>query len=141
MRRAERYEKHEKHEKNEKGEKNEKNEKGGGGGMLGALIGGLVLIWLGATVYFQEVGYLGSNLWPGYFVLGLGVILLADAFVRVAQGFRGYIGLAIGGAVLVFVGLTVIESNWQNFWPLILVVLGVAVIAGGLTGRRRSPTP
>lgn len=84
---------------------------------------------------------MGSDLWPGYFLLGLGVILLLDGFVRMMQGYRGYIGLPIGGAVLVFVGFTVIESSWQSFWPLILILLGVAVIAGGLAARGRSPTP
>jgi len=144
MRRAERRERYEKQEKNEKGEKNEKNEKqekGRGGGIGGALVGGLVLVWLGLAVYFQQVGYLNTEMWPGYFIIGLGAILLLDGLVRLAQGFRGYIGLAIGGAVLVFVGLTIVESSWQNFWPLILVVLGLAVIVGGITGRRRSPTP
>ena len=108
MRRAERRERYEKHEKGEKAEKNEKQEKGRGGGIGGALVGGLVLIWLGLAVYFQQIGYLSPNLWPGYFVVGLGAILLLDGLVRLAQGLRGYIGLAIGGAVLVFVGLTIV---------------------------------
>lgn len=135
-----RMERGEKHEKHEKGEKNEKQEKGGGS-TGGALAGGSVLIWLGITFYLQRVGVLGADIWWAYFLLGIGGILIADGLVRSLQKDRAFPGLLIGGAVLVLIGATSIQSGWQDFWPLLLVVLGVAVIAGGLTSRRRSPTP
>jgi hypothetical protein len=142
QRRMERRERrmHEKQEKGEKAEKGEKQEKGGGS-MAGPLVGGSVLIWLGISVYLERIGVFSSNIWPAYFLVGLGLILVADGLVRSLQRDRAYFGLLIGGAVLVLVGATIIQSSWENLWPLLLVLLGVAVIVGGLTARRRSPTP
>jgi peptidoglycan/LPS O-acetylase OafA/YrhL len=134
---------HEKGEKSEKGEKHEKEEKmeKGGSGMGGALVGGLVLIWLGIAVYLQQTGTFSSNDWSAYFLVGLGLILVADGLLRSMQGSRAFTGLIIGGAVLVLIGATVVQSSWQSFWPLILVIIGVAVIVGGFSARRRSPSP
>jgi hypothetical protein len=132
-----RYEKEEKHEKHEKGEKREKGE----GGMGGALVGGSVLIWLGITFYLMTIGYLGSQVWWAYFVLGIGIILLVDGLVRGLQRSRAFPGLVIGGAVLVLVGATAIQTGLQNLWPLVFVLIGALIIVGGLAGRRRSPTP
>jgi len=137
---GERHQRHEKSEKHEKAEKSEKQEKGAGG-MGGALIGGAVLIWLGLSVYLQQAGVISSSNLGAYFLFGLGAILVADGLLRSLQGSRAYSGVIIGGAVLMFLGLAVIESSWQTFWPFILVVLGLAVILGGFSARRRSPTP
>jgi len=139
QRRMERRARHA-HEKGEKAEKNEKQEKGGSG-MGSALVGGAVLIWLGLTVYLQQTGVLSANNLGGYFLFGLGAILVVDGLARSLGGSRAYSGVTIGGAVLMFLGLAVIESAWQNFWPLILVALGIVVIVGGFSARRRSPSP
>lgn len=135
----EQSEKHEKHEKQEKGEKREKHEKGGT--MGGAFVGGSILIWLGITFYLQNIGYLASDIWWAYFILGIGVILIVDGLAGAIRKHPGYLGLLIGGAVLGFLGLSSILSLWQNLWPLFIVLLGAAVIVGGLASRRRSPTP
>ena len=141
MGRVEMAEKHEKHEKREKGEKREKREKSGGS-MGGALLGGSILIWLGVSFYLQTIGVLSASIWWAYFLLGLGVILIAYGLVRVLQAGPAYTGLLIGGAVLAFIGAAnIVSSVWQDAWPLFLILLGVAVIVGGLTARRRSPTP
>jgi len=52
----------EKGEKGEKREKNEKEEKGGRGSLLGAAVGGLILIWLGVSFYLEENGYLPGDI-------------------------------------------------------------------------------
>jgi hypothetical protein len=136
-RRAEKAEKHEKHEKGEKGEKQEKS----GGPLGGALVGGSVLIWLGITFYFQTIGVLSSNNSWAYFLLGMGVILMADGVVAAMQKRPAFIGLLIGGAAIALIGAGNILSSWQNLWPLFLILVGIAVIVGGFTARRRSPTP
>lgn len=137
-------EKHEKHEKGEKGEKNEKGEKGEGGGFLGALVGGSILIWLGVTFYLEQNGYLRSDIWWAYFLTGIGAILILQGVVFYTRGHRGF-GSVIGGAVLVFIGLSAIATSTVNlateFWPLLIVAMGVFVLAGGITSRRRAPRP
>jgi len=132
------------HEKAEKSEKGEKREKGGQGGMLGAMVGGLILIWLGITFYFQETGYLPSDYWWAYFIAGLGVILILQGIVIYTRGHVGY-GPVVGGAILAFIGLSTIATHnftiQAQLWPLILVALGVIVIVGGVAARRRVPAP
>src|SRR5579875_768758 len=108
------YRRHEKQEKNEKAEKGEKG-RGPGGSLIGPIVGGLILIWLGVTFYLQESGVISSSNWWAYFLVGIGVILI---------------------------GLTYISNySFGNLWPLILVAIGVAVIASAYAGRRRSPAP
>ena len=69
--RRHRDEKNEKGEKNEKNEKNEKDSRGekaekgekneGSGAMWGAVMGGLIVLWLGVTFLFRQYGYIGEQ--------------------------------------------------------------------------------
>ena len=142
--RAGRGEKSEKNEKQEKHEKNEKGEKGGSGGFLGAVVGGLILIWLGVTFFFQQNGYLPSDVWWAYFLSGIGVILILQGVVIYSRGHRG-LGSMIGGAVLLLIGMSAIATTQFSFpttlWPLFLVAVGVFVLFAGITSRRRVPAP
>lgn len=139
-----RGEKAEKREKQEKHEKEEKGEKGSSGGMLGAVVGGLILIWLGTTFFLEQNGYLASNIWWAYFIAGVGVILILQGVVVYSRGHWG-LGPTVGGAVLIFVGLSSIASVQLSFgtrlWPLLLVALGVFVLFVGIASRRRVPAP
>ncbi len=138
MPRGEKHEKHEKHEKNEKGEK------AAGGGMLGALVGGLVLIWLGITFFLEQNGNLPSDIWWAYFVLGVGAILIMEGAVIYTRGHYG-LGPVIGGVFLIFAGVSAIATNnyriQTQIWPLAIVVIGVLVLASGFVFRRRVPKP
>jgi hypothetical protein len=139
-----RNERREKHEKGEKHEKNEKAEKGGGGGMLGPVVGGLVIIWLGTTFYLEQNGYLASDIWWAYFISGIGVILILEGVVIYSRGHVG-LGPVIGGAILVFAGVSSIATSNFKFqtqlWPLFLVAIGFLVLLGGISSRRRVRAP
>jgi hypothetical protein len=134
----------EKAEKHEKGEKNEKAEKSGTGVMLGAVVGGLVLIWLGITFFLQQNGDLPSDIWWAYFVLGVGAILILDGSIIYSRGHIG-IGPVIGGALLLFAGASAIATNdyriQTQLWPLVIIIFGVLVLVSGLTLRRHVPQP
>ncbi len=132
-RRAERYEKYEKGEKHA-----EKVEKGRGGGVMGPIIGGSILIWLGVTFYLEQIGYLPSADWWAYFLAGIGAIIIIQGLIGYAMYRVPYIGSFIGGAIILLIGLAFV-SNLGNIWPLILVVIGVALLASSLTARRRRP--
>jgi hypothetical protein len=134
----------EKYEKHEKSEKREKGEKASGGGMLGAVVGGLVLIWLGVTFFFEQNGNLSSDIWWAYFILGVGAILILEGVVIYTRGHYG-LGPIIGGAFLIFAGMSAIATNdykiQSNLWPLAIVVIGLLVLLSGFAFRRRVPTP
>lgn len=129
-------------EKGEKGEKNEKGEKGGesGGAVIGPLIGGAILIWLGLTFYLQQLGYLGGNWWA-LFIVGIGIILILQGFLLYGRSHRPFFGPFIGGAILIIIGLSAYYNSVNNLWPLILVVIGLAVLASAFGYRRRTPPP
>jgi len=137
-----RYEKREKHEKQEKREKGEKQEKGRGD-LAGALTGGLILILLGVLLYYSTLGTTAisyGNFWQ-YFMIGVGAILILQGIIRYSQRGTPYIGSFIGGAVLMIIGFAFVSNSNYAFWPLILVILGIAAIASAFTARRRVPVP
>ncbi|MGA2308931.1 MAG: zinc-ribbon domain-containing protein [Candidatus Bathyarchaeia archaeon] len=67
----EKSEKHEKREKSEKHEKHEKHEYG----FMGPLIGGVILLFIGAALYLRVTGYDVAILWALFFVL-IGVLII-----------------------------------------------------------------
>ena len=137
---AEKQEKQEKQEKGEKGERNEKGEKDQGG--TGPLTGGLVLIWLGITFFLTTSNYIAWSQWWAYFILGLGAIFLLRAAIVYASNRRKglVVGPAIAGLVLIVVGLASI-LNVTNWWWLILIALGVAIVVMALRERSQNPRP
>lgn len=132
----------EKDEKNEKGEKGEKAEKGGGGGaLLGGIIGGAILIWLGISFYLQEIGYLAAFNWWALFIAGIGVILIFQGVYLYTRSRKPIIGPLIGGGILLVIGLAFFFNSFVNLWPLILVIIGLAIVASAFGARRRTPPP
>ncbi len=128
------------HEKQEKQEKQEKSEKGRGGDVTGPVTAGLVLIWLGLTFYLQENGYFPAGDWWAYFLMGMGAIFILQGGLRFVMNRRPFIGSFIAGAALVVIGFSFIQGV-ANLWPLILVVIGVAIMLSAFSARRRRPTP
>ncbi len=143
--RREKREKGEKHEKREKEEKHEKEEpEKREGDKLGAFVGGAVLILLGVMFYLVQIGTYGLTWtnWWWYFLFGLGCILIAYAALRAAvTTYRATAaGPLIGGVILCLVGLAGV-INIRNWWPLILIGVGIAIIIGSFVAISRSPTP
>lgn len=133
----EKDEKGEKREKEEKGEKSEKNE-----GPWGAVVGGLVLLWLGAVFLLRQYGYLSWGDFGAWFLLGLGIILILRGVIALAQG-NGWTrsnGYIIGGAIVTILGINGIYG-WSTWWPFIFIILGVGVILSAIMARSRNPRP
>ncbi len=82
--RKEAYEKHEKQEKQEKEEKGEKHEKGETG-RFWALIGGLILVVLGATSLITIVFRLPSEWRGAFFLVAVGVLFIIFAIYGAAR--------------------------------------------------------
>ena len=101
------------------------------------LTGGLVLILLGVLFLLTEMGRIGWVDWWAYFLVGLGAIFLLEAFFRVfsAEGRRGAGGKVIAGLILVVIGGAHLVG-FEEWWPLILIAVGVGVLISGLLRRR-----
>ncbi len=97
---------------------------------------GLVLILIGVLFFLQNQGLIGADRWWQYFLVGLGIIFLIDAAFRYRQGpdEGAARGRVIVGVILMGIGI-VFLAGASAWWPLILIVVGVAVIAGGLWRR------
>jgi cation transport ATPase len=76
-------EKSEKHEKHEKGEKHEKHEYS----FMGSLIGGMILLFIGAALYLSATGYHVAVLWALFFVL-IGVLIIVGGIYGVIVAAR-----------------------------------------------------
>jgi len=136
--REEKREKQEKGEKREKGEKAEKHEKEARG--VAPIIGGVILIYLGITFYLVATNVVSWEDWWSYFLLGLGGILIVQALlISVLTKMRAY-GFLIGGGVLCLIGASGILGI-RDWWWLILVAIGLAMILSTLRERRRTPRP
>ncbi len=145
--RFERREKGEKAEKREKGEKREKAEKGEKAEKREveasvAIVAGAILILMGITIYIAlEEQIAWREMW-GYFVFGVGCILLVLAILRYATtSLRGSaIAPLVIGVILCALGIGgVLEV--REWWPYILMAVGVIIIVAGWAAARRSPRP
>lgn len=101
-----------------------------------AVFAGLLLILLGVLLFLASQGIVSWDKWWQLFLIGLGVILLIDVFLRYSQDkARGFpMGRIIAAIVLIVIGVVFIISA-VNWWPLVLVVVGVAILIGGLVRR------
>jgi hypothetical protein len=127
-------------EKQEKGEKEEKREKSGD--RTGPIMGGLILIWLGISLYLAQTHYIVWDTWWPYFIIGVGVILIVIAVIRYSssQHKAPAMGFLIAGAVMLIIGFAgVVGMN--DWWPFVLIAIGVVVIFGGMRARARTPRP
>jgi len=145
----EKYEKHEKHEKHEKSGKYEK-----GGEKFGPFMGGFILIWVGICLYLAYFNHIDWSIFWAYIVTGIGVILLVVGVLvaRFPDERSNPRGMLLGGVVMLVLGVVSIAlwhgaridfwaSFWSSFWIFIPIIIGIMIIIGGLTARRRSPRP
>jgi hypothetical protein len=101
------------------------------------LLPGLVLILLGVLLFLTIRGTLEWDSWWQYFLIGLGGIFLLDGLIHYwhpATRYRGA-GRFVPGLILVLVG-TAFVIGFSEWWPLVLVGVGVAILLGMLFRRR-----
>jgi hypothetical protein len=104
---------------------------------LSRIFTGLIVIWLGITLYMENQDWLDYSWWA-YFILGIGILLIVEACIRMYQnnGYSGQ-GKLIGGSVLIAVGGSHIY-NIDNWWPLIFIAVGLMIIVMNLR-REKNP--
>jgi hypothetical protein len=129
-------------EKSEKNEKGEKGEKGRGSDIVGAIFGGGVIIWLGITFWLGQVYPVSWANWWAFFIAGIGALMIILGVLRAAMKGSTYefSGFFIGGAILMIIGLA-FAYGLTLYWPYILILLGILVIAVAVLARMRTPRP
>lgn len=107
--------------------------------VISAILGGVFLILLGVLLFLATQGILSWDKWWQFLIIGLGIIFLIDSVIRYQkEGSRGFrFGRLIAGIVLIGVGVAFLLGN-VFWWPLIIVVVGVAIIVGGLVRSRQN---
>ncbi len=105
---------------------------------LSGMTGGLILILLGVLFLLTTMDYISWGDWWKLFLMGLGVILILEAIIRsVSPSYRKDIrGKLIGGFVLIFIGGSFV-IGWSNWWPLILIAVGVGILLSSLWKAKR----
>jgi len=121
--------------------------------MLGTVVWALIFIWAGVVLLADNLGQLarlqlpvpyvvgpwrqlGLEAWPLIF-LGAGVLVCVEVVLRLLVP---ALRRPIAGRVLiavVFLGLGLGSlTNWMLIWPLLLIVVGVAMLLDGLLHGR-----
>lgn len=104
---------------------------------LRGLFWGLILILVGVLFFIdQQQGIGWDTLWK-YLLIGLGAIFIIDGLAHLwIPGFRdSQLGRFIPGVVLLFIGLAFL-FNFSQWWPIILIAVGVIILLSFLFRRR-----
>jgi hypothetical protein len=138
--RRERSEKSEKDTRGEKSEKNEKNE--GPGAIWSAVMGGLILLWLGVSYLLRQNNYISRGNWWSVFTVGVGLLLVARGILFYTQksNWQAASGMIAGGLILALISIAS-YMGVSDWWPFIIILIGVFVIIGALMGRKTHPRP
>jgi len=96
---------------------------------ISGLFFGLILILLGVVFFLSAQGWISWGDWWKYFIIGLGFIFLIEVLVRYTKPAyrRPIFGKLIAGIILICVGAAFI-GGIGNWWPLILIIVGLAIL-------------
>lgn len=102
---------------------------------------GLILIWIGVLWFLRAEKILVSGEWWQWFLIGLGGIFILDRLIRYASPVhrRPMFGRILLGLILIAIGVSFIFGV-GTWWPLIVVVVGIAVIVYAIQRVRKPGT-
>ena len=105
---------------------------GGGSSVIdGKISGGILVAWLGVSFFLKEMSLINGHLWWPVFAAGIGVLLILRG-VMIYENTKYWSndkGAFIGGAFFILLSLLsfVNFGYLANFWPVILVFLGISI--------------
>jgi len=100
------------------------------------ILGGLILLVLGISFLLANQQVIGWDIWWQYFLVGLGTVFLIDAAIQYFRDHRPFFhGKVIAGIILIGIGV-VFLAGVTVLWPVIIIVVGLAILLGGLLRRR-----
>jgi hypothetical protein len=94
--------------------------------------GGILLGWLGVSLLFREMSIIAVQFWWPMFSAGIGVLLILRG-IMIYENTRYWSndkGAFIGGAFLILLSILnfVDFGPLVNFWPVLVVILGVSIL-------------
>jgi hypothetical protein len=106
----------------------------------GAWVGGTILIVLGVLLLANNLGYFLPRNWWAVFLLIPAAGSFASAWSMYQRNGKtvtaGVRGAVVGGLILVLLTvLFFIDFDWGKYWPVILILLGVAALGGNAWRR------
>lgn len=106
-----------------------------------AILVGLIIIWIGALWFLRAKELLVSGEWWQWFLVGLGGIFILDRLIRYASPVyrRPMFGRILFGLILIAIGVSFIYGI-ETWWPLIVVMVGIAVIVYAIHRARKPGT-
>lgn len=101
------------------------------------LLTGMIFILAGAFIFADNMGYLDGG-WFWWLVFSVGVLLMLEAVVRTISNGSAKPSLTnlVWGVILVGIGANQIYGLDQ-WWPMILIGIGLIFILNGLRETRR----
>lgn len=109
-------------------------------GERGPWIGGLILIALGIIFLARNLGAPLPENWWAVFILIPAVASFSSAWSMYQRAGRQVTarvrGAIIAGCILVVLSAALFFGfEWGKYWPAILILVGIAVLAGGVWRR------
>jgi hypothetical protein len=108
----------------------------------GAFIAAAILVGVGILFLLQNLGYaIPTNLWS--LLLLIPAIFALAGLWKKYQANGGRFGPGMAGSLItavILIGLTIvflfdIDINWGLFWPVLLIVIGFAVLLQSLARK------
>ena len=98
----------------------------------GKISGSILVAWLGGSFYLKEMSIISGQLWWPVFSAGIGVLLVLRGIMiyENTKYWSNDKGAFIGGAFFILLSLLsfVNFSFLVNWWPVIIVILGIGII-------------
>ena len=97
----------------------------------GKVFGGVFMMWLGVSFLLKEMNYIRDSMWWPVFAAWFGVLLVLRGIMvyqntSIWDESKGHV---FGGAFFIFLSL-VSYLNFDNWWPVILIGIGLSIILG-----------
>jgi predicted membrane protein len=111
----------------------------GGGGGGGGIVAGLVVAALGVLLLLRELEMLPNaiSIWGMWPLILVGIGLGHAGKHRSVAGILFGLVLAALGAALLLGNLGILEVGIWQYWPVLIVLAGVAIMFGGARHRSR----
>jgi|YelNatPaOPRAMG01_1025707.scaffolds.fasta_scaffold11595_7 hypothetical protein len=100
---------------------------------------GLFLVWTGVLWFLRAESILTMGEWWQWFLVGVGIILILERLIRYLLPVyrRPVLGRIFLGMTLIAIG-TSFMLGVNAWWPLVVAILGVAIIVYAIHRSRRS---